>query len=79
LIEEKEPDSPVILCLFHAGKEPIEFQLPEIDSIDHWQVVIDTTASDATASEEQSELPLIPAERIITMAPFSTIVLLNNK
>lgn len=78
LIEEKEPGSPVILCLFHAGKEPIEFQLPEIDSIDHWQVVIDTTASDANASEEQSELPLIPAERIITMAPFSTIVLLNN-
>lgn len=73
LIQEKEPSTPVLLCLFHAGKEPIEFQLPEIDTITHWQVIIDTTSS-----AEQDEVRLIPAERIITMAPFSTIVLLND-
>ena len=74
LIQEKEPSTPVLLCLFHAGKEPIAFQLPEIDAIAHWQVIIDTTAS-----VEQTEVRLIPAERIVTMAPFSTIVLLNDR
>jgi glycogen operon protein len=83
LLQEKAPDSPALLCLFHAGEEQIEFQLPDIDTIDHWQVFIDTTASDTTASGttnsvEQSELRSIPADRIITMAPFSTIVLLND-
>jgi glycogen operon protein len=73
LIQEKAPDTPVILCLFHAGSEPIEFQLPEIDTVKHWQVMIDTTSS-----SEQAEVRNIPAERLITMAPFSTIVLLNN-
>jgi isoamylase len=73
LIQEKAPDTPVILCLFHAGAEPIEFQLPDIDTIKHWQVMIDTTSS-----SEQAELRNIPAERLITMEPFSAIVLLNN-
>jgi len=73
LIQEKASDTPVILCLFHAGAEPIEFQLPEIETIKHWQVMIDTTSS-----SEQAEVRNIPAERLITMAPFSTIVLLNN-
>ncbi|MBA6222740.1 glycogen debranching protein GlgX [Colwellia sp. MB02u-18] len=73
LIQEKAPDTPVILCLFHAGAEPIEFQLPEIDTVKHWQVMIDTTSS-----SEQAEVRNIPAERLITMAPFSTIVLLND-
>ncbi|MBA6326770.1 glycogen debranching protein GlgX [Colwellia sp. MB02u-6] len=73
LIQEKAPDTPVILCLFHAGAEPIEFQLPEIETIKHWQVMIDSTSS-----SEQAEVRNIPAERLITMAPFSTIVLLNN-
>lgn len=73
LIQEKAPNTPVILCLFHAGAEPIEFQLPEIETVKHWQVMIDTTSS-----SEQAEVRNIPAERLITMAPFSTIVLLNN-
>ena len=73
LIKEKAPSTPLLLCLFHAGKEPIEFQLPNIDDIDHWQVVIDTTLSG-----KQKEEPRIPAQRIITMEPFSTIVLLND-
>lgn len=73
LIQEKAPNTPVILCLFHAGAEPIEFQLPEIETVKHWQVMIDTTSS-----SEQAEVRNIPAERLITMAPFSTIVLLNS-
>jgi glycogen operon protein len=73
LIKEKTPATPILLCLFHAGKEPIEFQLPVIDAIVHWQVIIDTTSSG-----KQQEKRLIPAERIITMAAFSTIVLLND-
>ena len=73
LIQDKAPDTPVILCLFHAGSESIEFQLPEIETIKHWQVMIDTTSS-----SEQAEVRNIPAERLITMAPFSTIVLLND-
>ena len=73
LIQEKTPSTPVLLCLFHAGKEPIEFQLPDIDTITYWQVVIDTTSN-----TEQKEVRNIPAERMITMPPFSTIALLNN-
>lgn len=73
LIEDKESNSTTILCLFHAGKEPIEFQLPKLDAIKHWQVKIDTTSS-----SEQNDIPNISAERTITMAPYSSIVLLNN-
>jgi len=73
LIKEKALSTPLLLCLFHAGKEPIKFQLPVIKSIAHWQVTIDTTVNG-----EQKDERLIPAERIITMEPFSTIVLLND-
>ncbi|MBU2870687.1 glycogen debranching protein GlgX [Colwellia sp. E2M01] len=73
LIEEKAPNTPVLLCLFHAGEETVEFQLPEIDSINHWQVMVDTSSN-----TEQGELRNIPAERMITMLPFSTIVLLSD-
>jgi glycogen operon protein len=66
-------NTPTMLSLFHAGQEPVEFQLPNIDTIDHWQVVVDTSASN-----EEHEIRKIPAERKITMKPFSTIVLLNN-
>ena len=64
---------PAMLSLFHAGQEPIEFQLPEIDEIEFWQVMIDTTASNGAHEGRK-----IPAERKITMKPFSTVVLLNN-
>ncbi|OUS24715.1 glycogen debranching enzyme GlgX [Thalassotalea sp. 42_200_T64] len=73
LIQQKDSVSETLLCLFHAGAEPIEFQLPEIDAVEHWQVMIDTTASAI-----QEEIRRIPAQRKITMAPFSTIVLLNG-
>ena len=73
MIHEKLSGSPVLLCLYHAGKEPIEFQLPEVEDVGHWQVVVDTNAS--AIQEEQRH---IPAERKITMVPFSTIVLLND-
>lgn len=73
LIKEKSASGPKLLSLFHAGHEPIEFQLPDIDTINHWQVIVDTTANTL-----QGEVRKIPAERKITMAPFSTIVLLNN-
>ena len=73
LVQEKIDPSPVLLCLFHAGDQPVEFQLPEIKEIEHWKVVIDTSASSI-----QAEIPLIPADRKITMPEFSTIVLLND-
>ena len=73
MIHEKTPDSPILLCLYHAGKNPIEFQLPDIENVAHWQVMVDTNASAI-----QEEKHHIPADRIITMVPFSTIVLLNE-
>ena len=73
MIHEKLSGSPVLLCLYHAGKDPIEFQLPEIEDVAHWQVIVDTNAS--AIQEEQRH---IPAERKITMVPCSTIVLLND-
>lgn len=72
MIHEKLSGSPVLLCLYHAGKDPIEFQLPEVEDVGHWQVIVDTNAS---AIQEERH---IPAERKITMVPFSTIVLLND-
>jgi len=73
LIENKKSPYSVLLCLFHAGKESIEFQLPEIENITHWQVTIDSNSSAI-----KNEIRLIPAERMITMVPFSTIVLSND-
>lgn len=73
MIHEKPENSPVLLCLYHAGKEPIEFQLPDIEKVDHWQVIVDTNAS-ATPTEKYH----LAAERKITMVPFSTIVLLHE-
>lgn len=73
MVKNNKPSTQFLLCLFHAGKEPIEFQLPNIDTVSHWQVKIDTNSSAIV-----HEVRLIPAERIITMAPFSTIVLLND-
>ncbi|MCI2284194.1 glycogen debranching protein GlgX [Colwellia sp. MSW7] len=73
MIHEKPENSPVLLCLYHAGKEPIEFQLPEIENVTHWQVVIDTNASAI-----QTEKRHLAAERKLTMVPFSTIVLLHE-
>ena len=72
-IQEKSQSGPALLCLFHAGDESIEFQLPELENITHWQVMIDTNTR-----AEQQDIRKIPAERMITMAPFSTIVLLND-
>ena len=31
-----------LLCLFNAYWEPIDFSLPEVSNIDHWDVLIDT-------------------------------------
>jgi glycogen operon protein len=72
-IQEIEEASPALLCLFHAGKKPIAFQLPELDGISHWEVIIDTTTS-----TKQAEKRLIPAERVITIPGLSTIVLLHE-
>ncbi|TYK66116.1 glycogen debranching protein GlgX [Colwellia echini] len=73
LLEEKMPNTPMLLCIFHAGEEIIEFQLPEITNINHWQVMVDTSTD-----TEHEEVRNIPAERIITIMPFSTIVLLSD-
>jgi glycogen operon protein len=73
MIQEKTADSPILLCLYHAGKDPIEFQLPDIENVVNWQVMVDTNAS--AIQEEQRH---ISSERKITMVPFSTIVLLND-
>lgn len=77
MVQENIPSTQFLLCLFHAGKEPVEFQLPEIENITHWQVKIDT-ASKEKQDNVQSEARLIPADRMITMAPFSTIVIMND-
>lgn len=77
MLNENKTSPQFLLCLFHAGKEPIEFQLPEIKNISHWQVKINT-ASQISNEPNQDEVKLIPADRIITMPPFSTIVLLND-
>jgi isoamylase len=73
LVQDKTSSTVALLCLFHAGKESVEFQLPMIDAINHWQLMIDTTSS-----TEQTEIRTIPTERIITMMPYSTIVLLSH-
>lgn len=73
LINEKQPLTPKLLCLFHAGNEPIEYQLPNIDGVSRWEVMVDTSSSAI-----QSEKRYVPADRMITMVPFSTIVLLDN-
>ena len=77
MLNENKPSPQFLLCLFHAGDEPIEFQLPEIENVTHWQVRINTNWH-INNEQTHNEVQLIPADRIITMAPFSTLVLLND-
>jgi len=73
LVYKKINTFPRILCLFHSGSEPIEFQLPEFENIDQWQIMIDTSSNTIPG-----EARYLPSQRKVTMAPFSTIVLLHN-
>lgn len=73
LVHEKEPNAPRLLCLFHAGDDPIEFKLPTLLKDGPWQVMIDTSSSAI-----QKEPRFIKSEKEITMLPFSTIVLLHE-
>lgn len=65
--------SPVLLCIFHAGSDQIEFQLPQIEGIEHWQVMINSASSSV-----EHKIKRLPAERMITLEPFSTLVLLDD-
>ena len=73
LIECKKESEPAMLCIFHADKEPVEFQLPEIEKVIQWQVMIDTSAT-ATVNDIRK----LPAQRMITLEAFSTLVLLDD-
>lgn len=74
LVHEKESNASRLLCLFHAGSDSIEFQLPELENISRWQVMIDTNDTSI-----DTETLFIPSERKITMVPFSTLVLLHDQ
>lgn len=73
LIQTNNEDSPVMLCIFHAGNEPVEFQLPHIEGLLQWKIMIDTAAS-----AKVNDIRKLPAKRMITLAPFSTLVLLDD-
>lgn len=73
LIQGVALSSPILLCIFHAGSGTIKFQLPIIEGVEHWNVVIDTTASAMV-----DDIRLLPSQRMITLEPFSALVLLNN-
>jgi glycogen operon protein len=74
LVKEKSPTGQTLLCLFHAGNEVIDFHLPDLESVNNWQVMIDSAASCAQEKEVRS----LPSKRILPMEPFSTIVLFND-
>lgn len=73
LIESKRDNEPAMLCIFHAGNEPVEFQLPEIEGVLQWKIMIDTAASAVV-----NDIRKLPAQRMITLEPFSTLVLLDD-
>jgi len=73
LVQGIEKEAPSLLCIFHAGDEPKEFVLPPLENIKHWDVMIDTSAS-----AKNDEIAQLPADRIITLQPYTTVVLLNE-
>ena len=73
LIQGTEAAAPLLLCIFHAGSKPIQFQLPQIDTIDYWQVMVNTAASSVADTVKR-----LPAARMITLQPYSTLVLLDD-
>ncbi len=73
LTHDKAPDGAKLLSIFHAGNDPIEFQLPEISAVKRWKVVVNTSTSAIS-----DDVLYIPADRKITLIPFSTIVLLHE-
>ena len=73
LIQNKAPNTPSLLCVFHSGSAPINFQLPDIYLIKNWQVMVDT------ASKTEQEAPRsITTQSIVPLSSFSTLVLLSN-
>lgn len=73
LLKDTDRYGGTLLCLFHAGNEEVEFQLPDLDEVVNWQVMIDTTAL-----AQCEDVCRLPAQRMITLAPFSTLVLLDD-
>jgi len=72
LVQGVEQNSPSILCIFHASEFSTEFTLPELEGVSSWDVVVDTSRS------AKNETLKLPAERVITLQPYSTTVLLNE-
>ena len=73
LIESKRDNEPAMLCIFHAGADPVEFQLPVIEGVKQWKIMIDTAASAMV-----NDIRKLPAQRMITLAAFSTLVLIDD-
>lgn len=73
LVQGTEPVSDSVLCIFHASEFSTEFTLPELDAVKSWDVVVDTSTS------AKNEIAILPAERVITLQPYSTTVLVNEK
>ncbi len=72
LIEEKMHVKNKLLCIFHACNEPKEFTLPDIETVQNWKILINTNN---TLNTKESLKESQPAGAIITLAPFSTVVL----
>lgn len=65
--------SPALLSLFHAGYESTEFQLPELEGIASWQVMVDTVGE-----FDNNQTLRLSRERKVTLTPFSTLVLVSE-
>lgn len=72
LVQGKQENSPSILCVFHAGDESIDFVLPQIDKVEHWDVIVDTS----TCVKES--VKSMKNQRFINLQPYSTFVLVNE-
>ncbi|XPF95967.1 glycogen debranching protein GlgX [Colwellia sp. RE-S-Sl-9] len=73
LVQGKTDNASSVFCIFHAGAEPVEFVLPEINNVEYWDVMVDTSSSAIN-----NEIPKLPAQRAITLQPRTTIVLSNE-
>jgi len=73
LVQGVEKNTPSVLCIFHAGDDTKEFILPELDNITAWEVVVNTAVS-----AKNMTAPKLPADRTITLQPYTTVVLLHD-
>lgn len=70
---ERENSRTRLLTLFHAGRDSVEFRLPPLMDVYHWEILFDTTLADGIPSEPDQWV-----QDRLHLAPCSTVMLVSH-